>query len=106
MPGSSTLTTSAPHSPSVAAACGPWTSRPASTTLMPSSAPTSDSLQHGLVLRGARRHRRCRVLVAYQQPGERGDEDEHRTDEERGVEAVQRTVGRVRRRAADEDGAE
>src|SRR5215471_7388015 len=48
-PGSSTLTTSAPHSPSVAAACGPWTNSPASTTLIPSNAPatcSSSSVRH------------------------------------------------------------
>src|SRR5688572_23666887 len=32
--------TSAPQSPSSAAACGPWTSRPASRTRNPSTAPT------------------------------------------------------------------
>ena len=45
-PGSSTLMTSAPHSPSVAAACGPCTSSPASTTLIPSSAPATAQTSH------------------------------------------------------------
>ena len=38
--------TSAPHSPSVAAACGPCTSSPASTTLIPSNAPATGQTSH------------------------------------------------------------